>query len=280
MKKKIIALVIASAFSFSMLTACTAGDVSTVTPSDVTDVVNEVVDDVQEAVEDIVEDVSEAPEEEPEEAPAGEGEEVPVIGTTPLDTDIEGTWKLEGDEIDTLYITYYLDNGTGEFTHIDSEGNTFTGVIYLESEETQDGTEDYWFNFYVFGDEDNLWEGVNVPDDAKFGDDLFMGQGGEPHYIRTSDENPYAPHWNDPSNFFGFWDAPDGGWLEIDDEGHWAKYNPDGDVIAEGTYLVNSQTEIELYGDDGELYKVINWNSDNSLLDEEGTYFLSDNPPA
>ena len=107
-----------------------------------------------------------------------------------------------------------------------------------------------------------------------------MGQGGEPHYIRTSDENPYAPHWNDPSNFFGFWDAPNGGWLEIDDEGHWAKYNPDADVIAEGTYLVNSQTEIELYGDDGELYKVINWNSDNSLLDDEGTYFPSDNPPA
>ena len=96
--------------------------------------------------------------------------------------ELAGSWVLDGDPNDTLEIVAYDgDPYSGSFVHTDASGTTQIGEIALYADEAPDGTVGYWYYFYL--DADEVWTGYCIPDQA--GDQMAMGQGGDPLYVRV-----------------------------------------------------------------------------------------------
>ena len=55
------------------------------------------------------------------------------------------------------------------------------GDIRAEYSENPDGSQSLWYNFYDNGGD--FWEGFQIPDESPI-NDLYAGNGGEPHFVR------------------------------------------------------------------------------------------------
>jgi len=117
--------------------------------------------------------------------------EVPV--DEPDDSGLESQSLAEGD-IAALVGTWYeadaLDSRTlvidenGAFTLEYAGGGALYGTIEITTEINPDDTESYWYTFY--DQEGEIWESVCIPDEG-IQDDMYFGQGGDPHFVRAED---------------------------------------------------------------------------------------------
>ena len=109
----------------------------------------------------------------------------------PDDSELESQPLAEGD-IAALMGTWYEDGALDSRTLIIDEDGAFTleyagggalyGTIEITTEVMPDDTESYWYTFY--DQEGEIWEAVCIPDEG-VQDDLYFGQGGDPHFIRA-----------------------------------------------------------------------------------------------
>ena len=92
-------------------------------------------------------------------------------------SDLAGTW-FEADVLDSRTLIIAED---GSFTLEYRGGGALYGTVEVVAEENPDDTENYWYSF--IDQEGDVWESVCIPDDG-IQDDLYFGQGGDPHFIR------------------------------------------------------------------------------------------------
>ncbi len=90
--------------------------------------------------------------------------------------ELVGTW-YEADVLDARTLTISED---GSFTLEYRGGGALYGTIEVTEEENPDGTTTYWYMF--LDQEGEVWEGLAVPDEG-IEDDLYFGQGGDPHFV-------------------------------------------------------------------------------------------------
>lgn len=113
-----------------------------------------------------------------------DGLESNMLADIPTVEDMTATWTLADNLDDTLVI--FADENSlygGEFTHTAPDGAVTRGKIILESFENPDGGVEYWYNFYT--EDGEFWDGLAVSEEP-IGGDLYMGQGGEPHFVRAN----------------------------------------------------------------------------------------------
>jgi len=94
-------------------------------------------------------------------------------------SDIVGVWN-EADVLDSRTLTV---NDDGSFTLEYRGGGAIIGNVKIEYSENPDGSQTVWFNFYDNGGD--FWEGFQKPDELSI-NDLYAGNGGEPHFVRAS----------------------------------------------------------------------------------------------
>ena len=112
-----------------------------------------------------------------EEYPDAEDEGLESQMLTPGNiSELAGTW-YEADVLDARTLTISED---GSFSLEYRGGGTLYGNITIEEEETPDGEINYIYSFYDEGGD--IWESLAIPDEG-IGDDLYFGQGGEPHFV-------------------------------------------------------------------------------------------------
>ncbi len=121
--------------------------------------------------------------------------------------DIVGVWN-ETDVLDSRTLTVKTD-GTYELEY--RGGGVSTGTIKLEYEEYENGQKVAWFNFYE--EDGNLWEGFH-PSDTYPQSDLYAGQQGVPHFVRSEFETTAKRLMDDLSAIMGA--VAGGGGIELD----------------------------------------------------------------
>ncbi len=95
--------------------------------------------------------------------------------------DLVGTW-YEADVLDSR--TLIIDQ-SGNFTLEYRGGGALYGTIEVTTEVMPDDTETYWYTF--FDQEGEVWEALAIPDEG-IQDDLYFGQGGEPHFVKADSD--------------------------------------------------------------------------------------------
>ena len=102
----------------------------------------------------------------------------------PTVEDISGLWVLAEDGDIQLYIFADATLYGGVFTFVDADGTETAGTIAAYSEENPDGSVEYGYTFTTDGGD--LWSTLYVGEEG-VGDDLYFGQGGDPHFVRPKD---------------------------------------------------------------------------------------------
>lgn len=100
----------------------------------------------------------------------------------PTVEDIGGLWVLAEDGDIQLYISADATLYGGIFTFVDADGTETTGTIAADSEEYPDGSVEYCYTFTTDGGA--FWSTLYVGEES-VGDDLYFGQSGDPHFVRS-----------------------------------------------------------------------------------------------
>ncbi len=95
--------------------------------------------------------------------------------------ELVGIW-YEADVLDSRTLTI---DANGNWTLEYRGGGALYGTVEITEEEMPDETINYWYTF--LDEEGDVWDGVAVPDEG-VQDDLYFGQGGEPHFVRAGGE--------------------------------------------------------------------------------------------
>lgn len=246
MKKRILTLMLTGVLGCAVLAGCTDKQEDTPAPAEVKEEVIK-----EEAVK----------EEKKEEEKSGE------ITETAVDTEkeekpwtfldgIRGNWSSADDDAEYLYLTVYERAGTYLF---DLENpllfTSVSGTVDISLEQHPDGSRTYWYCFIK--SDGSEWASFPVNEDDPYPADLYSGQDGAMHYIRTSE----AGGMGDVAGYFftGVWECGDYT-MEVFDNGNdvyfvtieWAESE---DVVREWEYLCTFDAENQfLFCDNGTLY--------------------------
>jgi hypothetical protein len=94
-------------------------------------------------------------------------------------SEITGVWN-EADVLDSRTLTV---NDDGSFRLDYKGGGAMYGKVKIEYSENPDGSQTVWFNFYDNGGD--FWEGFQKPYNGTVENDIYAGNGGEPHFVRA-----------------------------------------------------------------------------------------------
>lgn len=100
---------------------------------------------------------------------------------------LKGTWKNADNAAEALVITTNEDelyNGSFKFT--DANGTATSGSVVIGYTLNPDNNKEFWFTFYT--DDGTLWNAFSATGDIPL-DDLYSGQDGALHLVRSSEEN-------------------------------------------------------------------------------------------
>lgn len=198
--------------------------------------------------------------EEKEEEPAAPEEDEPVeVDAEDYDAVFEpllGEWAYAGDDMDPTYLTVYTEGGLYYYELADmSLLGSSKGTVDLYSEEHPDGSISLWYRFVDENGEE--WASFAVNEDDPFPDDIYSGQDGAMHFVRSSHGDEQM---GDVQGYFfvGTWQC-DGYVMEILDNGNNSYFvtieSPEiNKEIREWEYECVFDEEYEfLFSDTGEL---------------------------
>ena len=100
----------------------------------------------------------------------------------PTVEDFSGLWVLAENGDIQLYIFADATLYGGIFTFVDADGTETTGTIAADSVEYPDGSVEYGYTFTTDGGD--FWSTLYVGEES-VGDDLYFGQSGDPHFVRS-----------------------------------------------------------------------------------------------
>ena len=95
-------------------------------------------------------------------------------------SDIDGVWN-EADVLDSRQLIINAEQAS--FKLVYRGGGTLYGSVKVELYENPDGSPTVWYNFYDESGE--FWTGFQRPAQLPI-NDLYAGQGGDPHFVRES----------------------------------------------------------------------------------------------